>query len=268
LLSPESGELLYLQDLRDRPGTYSDLLALAGTGPAPDVYGFGSAELLLAVHPYALYSSVLQFDAMLSPVQSRPAIAVRLPEGALEGWTSLWSLPAEALEAERDPAAVRAANRQDADMLLIREARLAHLQDANAPAAALYRTMEADLQLKRSLADVPEGIAVIDAALDNIAYFRGANAYDAGAHDDARRLLKAYLEDHAEGRWRDQARLLLAESLQQVGNTPEATRVLGSIEGPRRLYAQLKLHGFLPAYSPTISMSSEAAAAFALPASR
>ena len=84
--------------------------------------------------------------------------------------------------------------------------------------------------------------------IENTAFLRALNAFDAGDASRASTLLRAYLEEHQEGRWRALAQLALAD-LAAAGDLQSAREAWEALPQPRRLYGLLHARGMWPSAS-------------------
>jgi hypothetical protein len=244
LLELQTGRPLALAQLRQDAGPWNEL-AVAGGFKQATAEDFQQAQLKLPLHPRTFYDRMVTFAHLVDMLPQKPATGLRPARYGPDATIAIWPPVMEQILHRSEPLwRWRLVRAREVSSLLegIRQAQL--LARAEDVPAQWENTREA-LRAMRNRADVPEGIRVLEQALEDAAWFAALADFDAGKPEEAEAKLDAYLEDHAEGRWRLPARVLLAEVYAATDRPEAAQDIWQDLPPARRLYGIYRAEGLI-----------------------
>jgi len=251
LMDVSSGELLSLQHAQDAPASLAALRALPGADGVPSADRLTGAELKTAVSVESCFPCFLVFDYLLRVMPEYPEVSLCSLESPDEE-VVLWEVPIairERMGSERDG---ESADRDFRYIDLAQPGRAMQLRGEHLLASRAYAARMVELTEELAGAETEESAAILREGLDFTAFSAASNALDGGAFEAAEARARAYLDQHAEGRWRVLAQLILAEALNARGDEAAAKAIWQQeLPAQRRLYGALRARGLL-AGSPAL----------------
>ena len=249
LMDPESGRPLSLKEVAANQGAFAALAALPGGDALPTGDQVGGASLKTAAYPESCLPRMLAFGYLLRDLPDHPRVALpalRTGQGPIE----LWQGPAQMLLDIDSEEGKKLAARDFTIVDVLAPARKMHISGVYEAADQMYGKGLDQLVQRQKAAETEESKALLAEGLDYGSFFAALNAYDLGDDQHAETLMRAYLKERPDGRWRVLAQLVLAELLSARGDSAEAKAIWKGMPARRALYGALRTRGFMPALPP------------------